>query len=154
MSRSLENLEQFAIDVILERRDGVRAGLLRAYSIAFPLFTSGSFSFVCISIANAYCGSAHSVASSSASETSPSEEPGRLRSWKNLRAPCRQAVARSLFSAADIKASRTEQTELVAEIARRQAKTLRGSSPMANHSCSILSRPVTSPTCWRTISRT
>src|SRR6476619_1824343 len=31
MSRSLENLEQFAIDVILERRGGVRAGLLRSF---------------------------------------------------------------------------------------------------------------------------
>ncbi len=30
MSRSLENLEQFAIDVILERRVGVRAALLRS----------------------------------------------------------------------------------------------------------------------------
>src|SRR6478735_9114608 len=30
MSRSLENLEQFAIDVILERRGGVRAALLRS----------------------------------------------------------------------------------------------------------------------------
>src|SRR4051812_7804261 len=30
MSQRLENLEQFAIDVILERRHGVRAGLLRA----------------------------------------------------------------------------------------------------------------------------
>ena len=30
MSRSLENLEQFAIDVILERRQGARAALLRA----------------------------------------------------------------------------------------------------------------------------
>src|SRR5438874_6791949 len=31
MSRSLENLEQFAIDVILERRGGVRAALLRSF---------------------------------------------------------------------------------------------------------------------------
>ena len=31
MSRSLENLEQFAIDVILERRGGVRASLLRSF---------------------------------------------------------------------------------------------------------------------------
>src|SRR5690349_5019104 len=31
MSRSLENLEQFAIDVILERRTGVRATLLRSF---------------------------------------------------------------------------------------------------------------------------
>ena len=31
MSRSLENLEQFAIDVILERRAGVRAALLRSF---------------------------------------------------------------------------------------------------------------------------
>jgi len=31
MSRSLENLEQFAIDVILERRGGVRAALLRTF---------------------------------------------------------------------------------------------------------------------------
>ena len=31
MSRSLENLEQFAIDVILERRGGVRATLLRSF---------------------------------------------------------------------------------------------------------------------------
>ena len=31
MSRSLENLEQFAIDVILERRHGVRAALLRSF---------------------------------------------------------------------------------------------------------------------------
>jgi tetraacyldisaccharide 4''-kinase len=31
MSRSLENLEQFAIDVILERRGGVRAALLRQF---------------------------------------------------------------------------------------------------------------------------
>src|SRR5262252_3793290 len=31
MSRSLENLEQFAIDVILERRVGVRAALLRSF---------------------------------------------------------------------------------------------------------------------------
>lgn len=31
MSRSLENLEQFAIDVILERRGGVRAALLRYF---------------------------------------------------------------------------------------------------------------------------
>ena len=30
MTRSLENLEQFAIDVILERRGGVRAALLRS----------------------------------------------------------------------------------------------------------------------------
>src|SRR5213592_1126103 len=30
MNRSLENLEQFAIDVILERRIGVRAALLRS----------------------------------------------------------------------------------------------------------------------------
>ena len=30
MSRSLENLEQFAIDVILERRGGARAALLRS----------------------------------------------------------------------------------------------------------------------------
>src|SRR5437870_13547466 len=30
MSRSRENLEQFAIDVILERRGGVRAALLRS----------------------------------------------------------------------------------------------------------------------------
>src|SRR5438105_1611392 len=31
MSRSLENLEQFAIDVILERRGGVRAAVLRSF---------------------------------------------------------------------------------------------------------------------------
>jgi tetraacyldisaccharide 4'-kinase len=31
MSRSLENLEQFAIDVILERRGGARAALLRSF---------------------------------------------------------------------------------------------------------------------------
>src|SRR5438067_7579855 len=31
MGRSLENLEQFAIDVILERRGGVRAALLRSF---------------------------------------------------------------------------------------------------------------------------
>src|SRR6476659_11467351 len=31
MSRSLENLEQFAIDVILERRAGVRAAILRSF---------------------------------------------------------------------------------------------------------------------------
>src|SRR6058998_4364200 len=31
MSRSLENLEQFAIDVILERRGGARAALLRTF---------------------------------------------------------------------------------------------------------------------------
>src|SRR6058998_2517334 len=37
MSRSLENLEQFAIDVILERRGGARAALLRAllYALSF-----------------------------------------------------------------------------------------------------------------------
>src|SRR5881398_2804437 len=31
MSRSLENLEQFAIDVILERRGGFRAAILRSF---------------------------------------------------------------------------------------------------------------------------
>src|SRR5881392_4528785 len=31
MSRSLENLEQFAIDVILERRGGFRATILRSF---------------------------------------------------------------------------------------------------------------------------
>src|SRR5437899_4384183 len=31
MGRSLENLEQFAIDVILERRGGARAALLRSF---------------------------------------------------------------------------------------------------------------------------
>src|SRR3954449_2202823 len=31
MSRSLENLEQFAIDVILERRGGARAAILRSF---------------------------------------------------------------------------------------------------------------------------
>lgn len=37
MGRSLENLEQFAIDVILERRHGVRAALLRGmlYALSF-----------------------------------------------------------------------------------------------------------------------
>ena len=37
MSRSLENLEQFAIDVILERRHGVRATFLRGllYALSF-----------------------------------------------------------------------------------------------------------------------
>ena len=37
MSRSLENLEQFAIDVILERRGGVRAALLRSLLRALSL---------------------------------------------------------------------------------------------------------------------
>ena len=37
MSRSLENLEQFAIDVILERRGGVRAALLRSLLYALSL---------------------------------------------------------------------------------------------------------------------
>src|SRR5882762_9185025 len=37
MSRSLENLEQFAIDVILERRGGVRAALLRSFLYALSL---------------------------------------------------------------------------------------------------------------------
>src|SRR5947199_2030103 len=37
MSRSLENLEQFAIDVILERRGGVRAALLRSFLYFFSL---------------------------------------------------------------------------------------------------------------------
>ena len=37
MSRSLENLEQFAIDVILERRGGVRAALLRSLLHALSL---------------------------------------------------------------------------------------------------------------------
>src|SRR5436853_7137059 len=37
MSRWLENLEQFAIDVILERRHGTRAGILRGilYALSF-----------------------------------------------------------------------------------------------------------------------
>src|SRR5438105_2452787 len=37
MSRSLENLEQFAIDVILERRGGVRAALLRSFLFLLSL---------------------------------------------------------------------------------------------------------------------
>jgi tetraacyldisaccharide 4'-kinase len=37
MSRSLENLEQFAIDVILERRGGMRAALLRSLLYALSL---------------------------------------------------------------------------------------------------------------------
>src|SRR5207237_9679345 len=37
MSRSRENLEQFAIDVILERRRGFRAALLRAFLYTLSL---------------------------------------------------------------------------------------------------------------------
>jgi tetraacyldisaccharide 4'-kinase len=37
MSRSLENLEQFAIDVILERRGGARASLLRSFLYVLSL---------------------------------------------------------------------------------------------------------------------
>src|SRR5213082_1305214 len=37
MSRSLENLEQFAIDVILERRGGARAALLRSFLFLLSL---------------------------------------------------------------------------------------------------------------------
>lgn len=45
MSRSLENLEQFAIDVILERRGGVRARFLRSFLYLLSLLYARAVQF-------------------------------------------------------------------------------------------------------------
>ena len=65
----LENLEQFAIDVILERRHGVRATLLRGLLYGLSLSTSALCSCGSFFIGNVSFANAPSVASSSASVT-------------------------------------------------------------------------------------
>ena len=54
MSRSLENLEQFAIDVILERRAGVRAALLRSFLYLLSLIYERLVQFRLVSLSQTY----------------------------------------------------------------------------------------------------
>src|SRR5215467_4198567 len=56
MSRSLENLEQFAIDVILERRGGARAALLRSFLYRKRILRERALGCLVISIGNLTVG--------------------------------------------------------------------------------------------------
>src|SRR6478735_5169749 len=106
MSRSLENLEQFAIDVI----SNVGVEFARVCCAPFFIFsrayTNALCSSVCSFIANAFFVNALSAVSLSVSEISPSAERARLRLWKNLRVLCKKADVTLPFSVVVIRVFR------------------------------------------------
>ena len=107
MGARAENLEQFAIDVILGRRHGVRAPL--CFGLCFTgsrSSTRGSCSSGFFFIAIAFCASARSAVSSSALEISPWAAPAKRRSSRSLRGPCGPAAGASRSSAAATRACR------------------------------------------------
>ena len=149
MGHRIENLEQFAIDVILGRRRGFRAAILRGILYAFSflyerivqfrlflyrkrIFRERTLGCLVISIGNLTVGGT-----------------GKTPIVEKLRAPCKRAVAASPFSAADTRAC-IRRSELYWIACSREMSILRASFPMGNRCCSIRSRPATSPTCSRT----
>ena len=152
MGRSLENLEQFAIDVILERRHGVRATLLRGllYALSFiyerlvqlrlflyrkRILRERTLGCLVISIGNLTVGGTGKT---------PIVEKYRARfaKWRPAR---RHSQSRIQERAA------TEKEKFAGSAATKGIPRRRALFPMANRFCSIRSRPATSLTCSRTI---
>src|SRR5437762_13615784 len=149
MNRSLENLEQFAIDVILERRGGIRATFLRSFLYLLSLiyerlvqfrlflyrkriFRERALGCLVISIGNLTVGGT--------GKTPIVEKFARAlqkggrhvailsRGYKSVPRPSKRGCWQSYAATTPIR---------------------HVSSPMENRCCSIRLPLETNPTCWR-----
>ena len=152
MSQRSENLEQFAIDVILGRRQGARATaparilyfmsfgyeravLLRLFLYRHRIFRERTLGCLVVSIGNLTVGGT-------------GKTPVVEKFARALRDGGRQvAILSRGYKSVPQPTNETDGSPAFEKSSSRR----RGLSRMANHSCSIPAPPATSPTCWRII---
>ncbi len=160
MGRRLENLEQFGIDVVLERRHGVRASILRGilYALSFAydqlvqfrlyfyrkrIFRERALGVLVISVGNLTVGGTGKTPIvekiARALQTGGRRVAILSRGYKSM--PRRRSLLSRLYD------RNPDPPRIVSDA---EIPILHGLSPTEHRSCWIRVRLVMSRTCWRT----